>query len=232
MEKQDDYYDIILIQPPLFKKYYKSSSTEIEKAYWKTMYEKGGVLLGDLAFEGSSPLLSIGTYLKTQGKKVKLLDFHIEDMYMRYYKQKVLEKENILESLKKYKAKFYGITVMTVAEKMSNYITNIIREISPNSYIFWGGFYPTNNVEKILKNNRNIDFIVRNEGELVIDDLITIWKENQSIDFKNLKNISYLENNKVNNSKNILTEYNLDSIKNFDYSLYDNKYIDFIIPIK
>ena len=69
------------------------------------MYEKGGVLLGDLAFEGSSPLLSIGTYLKTQGKKVKLLDFHIEDMYMRYYKQKVLEKENILESLKKYKAK-------------------------------------------------------------------------------------------------------------------------------
>lgn len=230
MEKQDDYYDIILIQPPLFKKYYKSSNTEIEKAYWKTMYEKGGVLLGDLAFEGSSPLLSIGTYLKTQGKKVKLLDFHIEDMYMRYYKQKVLEKENILESLKKYKAKFYGITVMTVAEKMSNYITNIIREISPNSYIFWGGFYPTNNVEKILKNNRNIDFIVRNEGELVIDDFITIWKENQSIDFKNLKNISYLENNKVNNSKNILTEYNLDSIKNFDYSLYDNKYMDLIIP--
>lgn len=51
MEKQDDYYDIILIQPPLFKKYYKSSNTEIEKAYWKTMYEKGGVLLGDLAFE-------------------------------------------------------------------------------------------------------------------------------------------------------------------------------------
>ena len=24
MEKQDDYYDIILIQPPLFKKYYRS----------------------------------------------------------------------------------------------------------------------------------------------------------------------------------------------------------------
>lgn len=230
MEKQDNYYDIILIQPPLFKEYYKSSNTEIEKVYWKTMYEKGGVLLGDLAFEGSSPLLSIGTYLKKQNKRVKILDFHIKDMYMRYYKQKVLKKEDILEELKKYKAKFYGITVMTVAEKISNHITNIIREISPDSYIFWGGFYPTNNVEKILKNNRNIDFVVRNEGELVIDDFLTIWKENKSIDFKDLKSISYLEGNKIKSTKNILIEYNLDSIKNFDYSLYDNKYIDFIIP--
>ena len=44
MEKQDNYYDydLVLIQPPLFKKYYKSSNTEIEKVYWKTMYEKGG----------------------------------------------------------------------------------------------------------------------------------------------------------------------------------------------
>ena len=232
MEKQDNYYDydLVLIQPPLFKKYYKSSNTEIEKVYWKTMYEKGGVLLGDLAFEGSSPLLSIGSYLKKQGKKVKILDFHIEDMYIRYYKQKVLEKENILEELKKYKAKFYGITVMTVAEKISNYITNIIREISPDSFIFWGGFYPTNNAEKILKNNRNIDFIVRNEGELAIDDFITICQENKSIDLKKLKSISYLENNKVIISKTIPTEYNLDSIEYFDYSLYDNKYIDFLIP--
>lgn len=118
---------------------------------------------------------------------------------------------------------------MTVAEKISNHITNIIREISPDSYIFWGGFYPTNNVEKILKNNRNIDFVVRNEGELVIDDFLTIWKENKSIDFKDLKSISYLEGNKIKSTKNILIEYNLDSIKNFDYSLYDNKYIDFII---
>lgn len=206
MEKQDNYYDIILIQPPLFKEYYKSSNTEIEKVYWKTMYEKGGVLLGDLAFEGSSPLLSIGTYLKKQNKRVKILDFHIKDMYMRYYKQKVLKKEDILEELKKYKAKFYGITVMTVAEKISNHITNIIREISPDSYIFWGGFYPTNNVEKILKNNRNIDFVVRNEGELVIDDFLTIWKENKSIDFKDLKSISYLEGNKIKSTKNILIQ--------------------------
>jgi hypothetical protein len=32
-----------------------------------------------------------------------LLDFYIEDMYMRYNKQKVLKKENILESLKNIK---------------------------------------------------------------------------------------------------------------------------------
>ncbi len=42
MVNLDNYYDIVLIQPPLFKKEQRDSSIEIEKMYWKTMYEKGG----------------------------------------------------------------------------------------------------------------------------------------------------------------------------------------------
>lgn len=223
-------YDLILIQPPLLKKEIECVNNDIEKRYWKTMYKKGGILLGDSPFEGSYPILTIGTYLKKRGYSIKIIDFHLMDLCSRYELDKELSKNDIIDEIKKYKSKFYGITVMTISKEISNEISNIIRSINNDPYIFWGGYYPTNNYETILKANKNINFIVRNEGEIVIEKILRYYKNNSRLYVKNINSLSFCCDEGIFCTPDELDEFNLDNIEYIDYSLYANKYMGIVIP--
>ncbi|MBE6052197.1 MAG: radical SAM protein [Clostridium sp.] len=227
-------YDIILIQPPLFSPNNKKldlmdPASKIEFHYWHTMENKCGRLLGDLPVEASYGILSIASYLKSKGYSVKILDFHFEDFYKRKYESATITQEDIEAELTKYNATYFGISVMTIAENWANKITNFIRKVHNNSFIFWGGYYPTKNDETILKNNRNIDFIVRNEGEYTIKDLIC--KLNSDIsNLSNVKSLSFLKDNKLFRTEDREIIHDLDSLPFLDYSLYEEKYQPLIVP--
>ncbi|MBW1649718.1 MAG: cobalamin-dependent protein [Deltaproteobacteria bacterium] len=172
-EKINGEYDIVLIQPPLFSSFIDyCESLHIEKEYWYKMEKNSGRLLGDLPFEASYGILSISSYLKSFGYKVKIIDIHLTDYFLRKNQAKGINETDIVKILSKYKSKFYGLTVLTISEKWSNTVTDIIRKLYNKAYIFGGGYFPAKNDSFILKKNSNIDFIVRNEGEFIIKNIL------------------------------------------------------------
>ncbi|MBW1616453.1 MAG: hypothetical protein JRJ49_07985 [Deltaproteobacteria bacterium] len=179
-------YDIVLIQPPLFSPFIDYGlNLHIEKEYWNTMEENSGRLLGDLPFETSYGILSIGSYLKSFGYKVKIIVLHLTDYFLRKNQAKGINKTDIVKILSKYKSKFYGLSVLTISEKWSNTVTDIIQQLYNEAYIFWSGYFSTKNDSLILKKNGNIDFIVRNEGEFIIKNILD--------DFFPKKNWNYIK---------------------------------------
>jgi radical SAM superfamily enzyme YgiQ (UPF0313 family) len=189
-----------------------------------------GCLLGDLPTEASYGILSIGAYLKKFGYKVKLIDFHLVDLLLRREHCRGIEEKDIVEILSKSKSKFYGLTVLTISEKWSNIITNLIKDLWCDVHVIWGGYFPTKNDEFILKMNRNIDFIVRNEGELIVRELLDNFTSSGAESLLNLKGISYIQNDTIIRNEDTMPIENLDELPFIDLSLYDKKFRNIIIP--
>ncbi|MEH0022335.1 MAG: radical SAM protein [Desulfobacter sp.] len=224
-------YDVILIQPPLLQPIADDGdSGHIEKNFWAEMETYSGRLLGDLPTEASHGILSIGTYLKTHGYQVKIIDFHLIDLMLRREQNRQIEKQDVVEILLKSKSQFYGLSVLTIAEKWSNVITNIIRELSPGAYVFWGGYFPTKNDESILKKNRNVDFIVRNEGEVIVKDVLDRSSSCKEQSFSSVNGITYMENGRVFRNEDGMLIEDLDGLPFVDYSLYDRQLLDVLVP--
>jgi len=157
-------YDIILIQPPLIQnKQDNSESIQIEYDYWRKMEHYAGKLLGDLPLEASHGILSIASFLKQYGYKIKILDFHLMDYQKRIHTGLTLTIEDVILEIKKYESKFFGLSVMTISENWAVLISNQIKKTNNNSFLFWGGYFPTKNCAELLNKHKNIDFIVRNE---------------------------------------------------------------------
>ncbi|SHK54807.1 B12-binding domain-containing radical SAM protein [Paramaledivibacter caminithermalis] len=223
-------FDMILIQPPLLSREEKGSeSQKIEIKYWSEMEINSGRLLGDLPIEASYGILSIGSYLTELGYKVKIIDFHLMDFMKRIETKESLTDEDIYEELKKYSANLYGISVMTISENRAEYITNTIRRLNNDAFIFWGGYYPTNNDQFILNKNRNIDFIVRNEGELIVANILAQSKS-KGVNLKEIRGITYRKGYKIYKNKPIDNIDNLDILPYMNYGLYEKKYRDIIVP--
>lgn len=219
-------YDIVLIQPPLFQSPITQNRIEIE--YWSEMEFHKGKLLGDLPVEASGGILSIASYLDSKGFKVKILDFHLMDYLKRKHTGIPITKQDIISEIEKYSCNLFGLSVFTIADAWANKITNVIRNQYSKCQIFWGGYYPTHNAKSILEKNRNIDFIVHNEGELTIEQYLNC-KGQRYLEL-GLNGISYYQDGQhiINNPGGFIA--NLDILPLQNYSLYDPEYVDFIIP--
>ncbi|MGB8455989.1 MAG: radical SAM protein [Anaerocolumna sp.] len=223
-------YDIILVQPILFKDLIVSENTKIEYNYWRTMEKYAGKLLGDLPTEPSNGILSIATYLEQYGYKVKVLDFHLLDFLERKKSGKRFSLSKIIEKIALYKAKFWGLSMMTISENNCFEIINEIRKMYPYVFIFAGGYYPTNNSDLVMNRNRNIDFIVKNEGEFTIKDILDKYKEKGDIAF-NCYNVVYRLNGELREATNINNfVVDINVLPELDYDLYDDEILKIIVP--
>lgn len=233
MDSNEPIYDLILIQPPLLKflntEENMDEGRKIEFEYWDSMEKNAGKLLGDLPTEASYGILSIASYLKSIGYKVKILDFHLMDFFKRKYEFTNLTQKDIVTELSKYQSNFYGISVLTISDNWANIITDHIRKFNNDSCIFWGGYYPSNNDISILRKNKNIDLIVRNEGELIIKDLLDNFTL-QNLKFEEISGLTYRKDNEILRTSPREIIDNLDILPFLDYSFYDDKYQDLIVP--
>lgn len=223
-------YDLILIQPPLFRNdNIVSENMKIEYDYWVSMEDYAGKLLGDLPVEASYGILSIASYLKSKKFKVKILDFHMMDYMKRTKFGKAVSIEDIENEICIDRAAFWGISMMTISEEWANAITNLIRKFYQSSYIFAGGYYPTYNYKNILQKNRNYNFIALNEGELVLENIINTYKKKGIMDYS-INGIAYIENGdmiQVQQSKSCITD--IDLLPMMDYDFY-SEYLEFLVP--
>lgn len=151
---------------------------------------------------GHSPSLGIAylaSVLEANKIEVKIID-------MCAYGMKFAE---LRGTLKQYNANLVGITATTPQIPITFKIAQLVKEISPTCMVVLGGVHPTALPEESL-GNPYVDYVVRNEGEYTLLELISYLRLDS--DISNIKGLSYkVENNIIHNTPRPLME-NLDDL--------------------
>jgi len=129
-----------------------------------------------------SALLSIARFVDKE-YKVKIIDQRVDKNW----------KKHLLKELNQ-NPLCVATTCMTgMPIKSALEISKFVKENS-SVLVVWGGQHPTILPEQCLK-NKNIDIIVRGEGEITFYELIKALDKKKSL--KNIKGISYKKNRKI-----------------------------------
>lgn len=112
-----------------------------------------------------------------------------------------------------------GISVLNPKTYSAFKIANIVKAINPNIKIVCGNQHPTTKPEDVLS-NKNVDFVVRGEGELTFLELVQALKTPKPC-FNNLKGLSFKDANKIihNPDRDLIVDINILPKLNLDLLL-------------
>ena len=146
-------------------------------------------------------LLTLGSYLDKHGFDVKIFDCSIKADY-----------DTILKEIED--ALLVGLSVATFEVPSAYEITKYIKAHSKTP-ILWGGMHPTLYPEQTIS-DKNIDYIIVNEGDETLLELATLLKENKSIE--NVRGLGFKRDGKVmiNPMRHLL---NVEELPNINYDL-------------
>jgi len=147
--------DILLINPPYFE------TQEMEERYQDHLswVRKGNMYV--VPFEPPLGLAALVAYLKVKGMKAEILDMpgmRMDELQLR-------------EFLVKRKPECIGITAMSSTVFSAFRIARVAKSVLPDTKIIIGGVHPTLDPLLFLKNS-DIDYVVRGEGEYVLESLL------------------------------------------------------------
>ncbi len=127
----------------------------------------------------------LAAYLLHKNKEIEILDEHI----------KPISEKALAEAVKKFSPPYvFGISSLTACINRSFEIAKLIKALYPDSKVILGGIHPTVLPEEVLE-NRNIDFVVRMEGEEVVNALYEAIKNQGS--YLDIKGISFKKNSHI-----------------------------------
>ncbi|QHI71036.1 B12-binding domain-containing radical SAM protein [Aminipila terrae] len=182
--------DVMLIQPHFLLRVLSQNQNKIVIEYWNSLNNQEP--MGDFVNEPNHGLYSLAASVLQSGYTVEVLDFHTLDMVLRDKENRMIEYSDIEESIIKNKSKIYGISCITVTVDATLKIAEMIKKYHPDSLVVVGGIHPTINSQEMLK-NRNIDIVIKGEGNIAIVELINCTKD--SSDFDDIKGICYKDKN-------------------------------------
>lgn len=177
-------------------------------------------------------LLSLATYLRSNGYVVKILDYktHCENLMLDYLKgmnNDVFDKflENKLRvDIKQFSPDIIGIgCLFSGAFKNLLKIAYKIKDIDKFITIVIGGIHPTLFASEILQKYSTIDYVIIGEGELTFYKLIQYLDNNDKEKLQFLNGIAFRD--KGNVVKNDKTEFieDLNTLPMVDYSFVNIK---------
>ena len=146
-------------------------------------------------------ILSIASFLRDEGFKVKVYDIHAEK----------LDENELRFRLKKDRPNYVGISVLTNMCIPAHKIARIVKEELKACVVIAGGVHAEAMPERMLKNS-SFDAVVRGDGEEPMKEIM------QDIPFKKIPGLSYRFLNKV--IHNPLRPINLDLDK-YSFPAYD-----------
>jgi len=129
-----------------------------------------------------SALLSISRFIDKK-YKVKIIDQRLDKDWKKHL-------------LKELNQNPLCVATSCITGLPIKYALEISKFVKKNSQtpVVWGGPHPTILPEQCLE-SKNVDFIVRGEGEITFFELVTALEKNKPL--KNIKGISYKKNNKI-----------------------------------
>jgi len=148
-------------------------------------------------------------HLLAKGKKAKILDDQIKPITGEVLKECTKDLETPY---------LFGISCFTAGIGRGYEIAELIKKVYPDSYVIMGGIHPTVLPEEVLQ-NKQVDIVVRKEGEETIIKLYEALKNKQ--DYTHILGISYKNKNgeMVHNPDAPLFQ-NLNLLPNFSYNLF------------
>ncbi|MFZ5573411.1 MAG: B12-binding domain-containing radical SAM protein [Thermodesulfobacteriota bacterium] len=140
------------------------------------------------AAEGLVPPLGlcyISSYLKNLSIKSKIIDANALN----------LKEEEIIGLLAKYRPRAVGISATTPTIVKAYETIDCIKSFFPGMVVIIGGPHPSALPRQTLEENKNIDIVVKGEGEITTRELVAAIKKNEG--YRGIKGIIYREGTEI-----------------------------------
>ncbi|MCK4791845.1 MAG: B12-binding domain-containing radical SAM protein [Desulfobacteraceae bacterium] len=141
---------------------------------------------------------------------VSLLDAHrsfIQALNERNH-QAWREVSNILSS---YQPDVVGITVLTPLYSCARKITCLCKHFDNRCIVVWGGVHPTLMAEEVLQKEKDVDFVVRGEGEVTFGELVKQLAEGEQA-FYRIDGLSYRSDDGIKHNRERDLIQNIDDL--------------------
>ncbi len=151
--------------------------------YYAERWKKGSLM-------PSLGICYIASVLEKSGHKVQIIDAYVEGIKLK----------DLLSKISAIKPDITGITFTTENRFQAFDLMKGIKKILPNTLICAGGPHVTLATDDTLTHIKELDFIIRGEGEETIVELADAISEKKS--FEHIKGLSYKSNNKIHHNPN------------------------------
>lgn len=160
-------------------------------------------------------LLHLGTFLKSKGFDIKLIDCIVESNY----------KDLIAQEIKD--AFCVGISALTLQIPIAREIAIFIKnKLKSNIPIVLGGVHPTLYPRQTIL-EPFLDFVVLGEGELAFFHLVeAIYKDELYSRLPEMSGVAYLDRNRIPHVNSNKEVFNYEEMPVFDYSLLNPRVIE------
>ena len=145
-------------------------------------------------------LAYLASVARENGHKVKIIDSLAEGISF----------EELEKSIREYDPEVVGITASTMMIPDAYRVAQISKKINPNIINIIGGPHVTFVPELTLKESKDIDIVVRGEGEEIFRQLLDTLEKRKSL--SDVKGITYREDNKIKSNVPMPLIKDIDSI--------------------
>lgn len=132
-------------------------------------------------------IASLKSYLNFKGYQVDTLDTAIEELSIPDTVEYILKRNPLI----------LGISLIDATKKDGLEIAKKLRSSGYGGTIITGGYFPTFASYELLNDFPEIDFVVRGEGELTLEELCQKLIYKSEISLSDIKGLSYREANQI-----------------------------------
>ena len=202
--------DILLIDPPYSSLKgvptdcgYNVALTSLA-AYLRNGGIETGILMGDLLIDFQSIDGWLNTNLKDYAAATRNYEMILND------KSHVVWKK-LIDILGQTKPKAVGISYLTPLQSVVERVASLVRENYPDIKIVVGSCHPTFCPEEVMQ-NKNIDFVIRGEGEIPLLSLVKELKKTNPI-WETIPGLYYRDKDRqIKNNPDVSFITNLDEL--------------------
>jgi len=191
--------NILLIDPPFYRFFH----------YYNRYFPLG---LGYLSSTLKNAGHDVVVYDADCNKDSKGMDYtRLPEMYTAYVKElKNLENDilrEVSETLRRFQPRLVGVTVVTPKMASALTIASLVKAYNKDCHVVFGGPHTTLQPNEVMRNSRNVDFLISGEGEMAFLELANTLQKNEK-NFDGITGLSYRQNGKIitNNSRKFIED--------------------------
>lgn len=146
-------------------------------------------------------IASLKAYLNYKGFNADTLDMAIEELSIA----------DTVKYILKHNPLILGVSLIDATKKDGLEIIKKLRRSGYIGIIVVGGYFPTFASFELLRDFPEIDFVVRGEGELTLEELCEKTVNNSAIPLSDIKGLSYRESNQIieNPSRELIADLDI-----------------------
>lgn len=162
-------------------------------------------------------LVNINEILKANNFDSEVIKFNHD-----FFKNKKIENQDIINManyILKEKPKFIGLSTLCTTFHITLELLLKIKEISPNTIVFLGGPHSSLTYDYILKNFKEVDFIMVGESEDNILDTLKNYQNSMENEIE-IEGVAYIKNNNII-YKESTQFFDLEKLNFFDNNIHE-----------